>query len=790
MTNKQKAQELVAQMTLEEKASLCSGSDCWHTKSIERLGINSILMSDGPHGLRKQDGEQDNLGIGKSFPATCFPTASLLACSFDPSLAESVGKAIAEECLLEDVSIVLGPGINMKRSSLCGRNFEYFSEDSLLSGKMASGMINGIQSKGVAASLKHFAVNNQEKRRMSVSAVVDERALHETYLKAFEIAVKESKPRTVMCSYNKINGTYSSENKELLTDILRKKWGYDGLVVSDWGAVHNRDEGIAAGLDLEMPGSLGVNDRRIVAAVKNGTLSESDLDKAAINVVKLVLDSEENLAKVDESFKSKATEIRQKNHELSIKAAKESVVLLKNEDNILPLTKNLSEDEIAIVNPFGEKPRFQGAGSSKINPIKVEQIGEHIKGTASVENAKVVIVFAGLTEKYESEGFDRPDLSMPKEHCELIEEVASKNKNVVVVLLGGAPFELTWESKVKGILLAYLGGEGVMSAVADVLKGKDSPCGKLAETWPLKAEDMPSFKNFPGDRQNVIYKESIFTGYKFYDTAKVPVKYMFGHGLSYTSFVYSNIRISKTECAFKEKLELLVDVTNTGKFDAKETILVFVNHKNEKVFMPEKQLVGFNKVFVKSGETKTVNVEIDTKNFAYYNVLCKDWYAESGDYTLFVGGSLESSVKNKVVVKLVSPATEEPNYSQSAKSYFELKPNMDFDTTEFESILGRKVPPKAEPPRRPFTRESCLKDTTCTLAGRIMYKFAVKYMTNESAREEDQDLMMIATIKEMPLFALQASSNGVISENQLNALIELINGHIFKAIKLFFTKTA
>lgn len=782
MNNLDIAKEKVAQMSLEEKAGLCSGMDTWHTKSVERLGVGSIMVSDGPHGLRKQKNSQDNLGIGESIPATCFPTASLTACSFDPTLTYEMGVALGEECLQEEVSVILGPGVNMKRSPLCGRNFEYYSEDPLVAGKMAAGFIKGVQSTGVGTSLKHFAANNQERRRMNVSATVDKRALHEIYLKPFEIAVKEAKPRTVMCSYNKINDVYSSENPYLLNTVLRKKWGYEGLVVSDWGAVHLRDEGVAAGLDLEMPGSNGVNDKKIIEAVNNGTLSIEDLDKAAVNVTKLILDGK---AAIKKDYKYDAD----KHHKLACKVAAESMVLLKNENEILPL----KDKSIAVIGEMAKKVRYQGAGSSKINPNKLdiplqklEEAGVSFdfvdsydvdEAIIAAKKYDTVVIFAGLTEKFESEGFDRKNISMPEEQNKLISEISKINKNVVVVLMGGASIELPWFDEVKGVLLAYLGGEGVGSAVTDILTGKICPSGKLAETWPLKLEDNPSYANFPGDRLHVNYKESIFIGYRYYDTVKQPVRFMFGDGLSYTKFEYIDVSTDKEEYSFGDKIKLTYTIKNVGSVSAKETTFVFSNNDNDVIFKPARQLAGFNKIELASNEEKTVSMEIDTRELGYYDISLDDYNAITGEYCLCVGGSL-SSLPLKVQIHLTGKEVKADAKSMEAlKDYFDIasgKRIAIFDEC-FENLYGYKLPEPAKAPTRPFTKENCLEDVQNTFFGKMMLNMATKFMTKKSSVEEDQDQMMLAAIREMPFFALQASSGGMISEGMMKFLIKLFN---------------
>ncbi len=790
-----KAKELVAQMTLEEKAGLCSGLDCWHTKPVERLGLKSVMVSDGPHGLRKQITLNDNMGIGKSVPAVCFPTASALACSFDRDLVCSVGKAMGDACVEEGVSAILGPGANQKRSPLCGRNFEYYSEDPVLSGELAASLIQGVQSTGTGTSLKHFAVNNQEKRRTTVSAVVDERTLREMYLKAFEIAVKKGNPATVMCAYNKVNGTYCSENETLLTNILRGEWGFNGVVVSDWGAVHDRVLGIKAGLDLEMPGSRGYNDAKIVAAVKNGALSEDALDKAACRVVAFALKGIENKRK---GF----TYDKQAQHQLSVKAAQQSAVLLKNDANLLP---GNAGQRAAVIGAFAKTPRYQGAGSSKITPIHIDSPwtalqklgleavyadGYSLKGKGAeklieqaCEAAKgkdIVYIFAGLPEGYESEGFDRENLSLPEEHNALISVVSRCNPNVAVVLLGGAPMELPWIDDVKAVLVAYLGGEGVGAAVANLLLGIDSPSGKLAETWPLKTEDIPCRRYFPGGRHTVEYRESIFIGYRYYEKAKKDVLFPFGHGLSYARFDYSDLQLSHSSRNFGEQLSIQFHITNSGAVPAKETALIFVSHESDKVFMPDKQLKDFVKVSLEPGETKTVSISLDTADFGYYNTLIKDWYAESGTYRILIGSS-SKDVRLTADMALKSPEKPQPELINVVPSYFDLtRSDLIIPDEEFEALYGSALPPHDGKIVKPYTLDHTLEDTKHTFMGKVMLMYAKMTVRKLEKAEPGQSGMMLAMMQEMPFYVMITA--GEIPEKIMLALVDMMNGHYFKGI--------
>lgn len=807
---RKKAKELVSKMTLEEKAGICSGEDCWNTKKIERLGIDSIMMSDGPHGLRKQIGATDNLGIGESLPAVCFPTASALACSFDRDLIYNIGKAMGEECVQENVSVILGPGINQKRSPLCGRSFEYYSEDPLLSGELAASIIQGIQSTGTKASLKHFAVNNQEKRRMTINAVLDERTLRETYLKSFEIAVKKGKPDTVMSSYNRINGEYSGESKYFITEILRNEWGFDGVVVSDWGAVYDRVAGIKAGLNLEMPGSQGINDAKIVEAVRNNILSEEDLDKAAGRVIELILKSILNRKQGYECDKSA-------HHQLAVKALEESAVLLKNEEGILPGNIN---QKIAVIGAFAKIVRYQGAGSSKINPIHIDNPWDSIieKGVRATfakgynlktrkpekninkkehdeqealikeacEAAKqkdIVYIFAGLPEGYESEGFDRKNLCLPQEQNKLIEAVSKCNSNVIVILIGGAPMELPWINKVKAVLLAYLGGEGVGKAIANLLLGFKTPCGKLAETWPLSLKDTPSFNYFPGGRLTVEYRESIYVGYRYYEKAEKQVLFPFGHGLSYVNFIYSNLKIDCDKCNLGDKINVSFSITNSGSRRAKETALVFVSHENKTVFLPNKELREFIKVSLNPGETKQVSITLDTNNFGYYNTLINDWYSESGEYKINIGSSSKDcTLQGSIYIN--SPEKPQPDFNNTAPTYYNL-PNGEFviSKQEFEALYGNPLPVSDNKATRPYTPNNTLEDVSHTFVGKIVNKVADKVAKGVTEVEKEQEGMMSNMIKEMPLFSLVTSGDGMISESTMLGIVDLLNGHYIQGIK-------
>jgi beta-glucosidase len=647
-----KIEKLLSELTLEEKAGLCSGKDFWRSKAVERLGIPSIMVSDGPSGLRTQNenGKDENDSrVSVSFPSGC-ATAS----SFDRELLKREGEILGEEANNYNVSTLLGPAINIKRSPLCGRNFEYLSEDPYISGELGAAYINGVQSKNVGTSLKHFAANNQETNRFSESGMIDERTLREIYLAGFEACVKKSSPATIMCSYNAINGELSSENKWLLNDVLREDWGYKGMVVSDWGAVYNRVKGIKAGLNLEMPYSGGLTDNDIVEAVKNGTLTMEELDKSVSCVLEWVFNYVEN--------KQAGTYDMDKDHEESGKIAQESCVLLKNENKVLPLSKR---QKVLFVGAFAAEPRYGGGGSSKIKCYKLTDALTAAKNARiSVEYAQgygkdfitsdkklaaaavkaaaeadKVVIFAGLPESFESEGADRTSLDMPAAQNELIEKLAAVNKNVIVVLHNGSPVAMPWVDKVSAILECYLGGEDIGTAQINLLYGKANPCGKLAETFPIRLEDTPCFMNFPGNGRETYYTEGIFVGYRWYDCRKMPVLFPFGHGLSYTKFEYKDIKLSSSSIKDKAGLDVFVTIKNKGKMEGKEIVQLYVADKTGVEIRPVKELKGFEKVFLKAGEEKTVKISLDQRSFAYWNKDTHSWYAPSGEYEILVGAS-------------------------------------------------------------------------------------------------------------------------------------------------------
>lgn len=665
--------KLVNELTLEEKASLCSGADFWHTKAIDRLNIPAAMVSDGPHGIRKQESLADHMGVAESIKAIGFPTASAMACSFDRDLLHKVGDALGEECVAEDLAVLLGPGINMKRSPICGRNFEYYSEDPVVAGELGAAFVNGVQEHGVGTSLKHFAANNQEWRRMSISAEIDERTLREIYLAAFETVVKKAQPWTIMCSYNRINGVYSCENNWLLNKVLRDEWGFEGLVMTDWGAMDERVPSLKAGLDLEMPDCHGETDKLIVKAVQSGELEESVLDTAVERILTMVdkyLTARKDIdpasmvhplpSSVERGYDVAA------HHALARTIAEQSAVLLKNED-ILPLQK---DKKIAFIGEFAKVPRIQGGGSSHINNTSVESAldaagdsvsyaqGFHIDEETTDETllqeaitlakeSDVAVIFAGLPDSFESEGFDRTHLNMPANQNELIARISEVQPNVVVVLHSGSPIAMPWLDKVAGVLQMYLAGQASGGAAVNLLFGDATPCGKLAETFPLHLEDNPSYLNFPGNREKVCYQEGVFIGYRYYDKKKMDVLFPFGYGLSYTDFTYSNMKVTvngKNAAdvdVIKETDEIIVsaDITNTGNCDGAEIVQLYIKNPVVYEIRPEKELRDFAKVFLKAGETKTVTFTLNARAFSYYETRIHDWYAESGDYEILLASS-------------------------------------------------------------------------------------------------------------------------------------------------------
>ena len=697
-----KIRSLVKKLTLEEKVSLCSGSDFWHTEEIKRLDIPSVMMSDGPNGVRKQDPDADVRATNANIKAVCFPAGVNLAASFDTDVVQRVGEAIGEECRSEGIATILAPGNNIKRSPLCGRNFEYYSEDPYLSGKTAAAYINGVQSKGVGTSLKHFCANNQEYRRNCYDSRIDERTLREIYLKSFEIAVKESKPWTVMCAYNLVNGIQMSENKRLLTDILRDEWGFEGLVMSDWGAVRDRVKGIAAGLDLEMPGSMGTYDSLIIDAVKNGELSEEDLDGCVERVLEYVFKASDNSG--EETLWDKESD-----HRLAREIAGECMVLLKNENKTLPIR---NDEYVLYVGEFAQKPRFQGGGSSHVNCFNVDSTlvgvqgyykvkyeegfsstddsydaGKFNRAVAAAKDADKVVIFAGLPESYESEGYDRKHIDLPQVQNDIIEAITNVNGKVVVVLANGSPVAMPWVDKVEAILETYLGGEGGGVATARALSGRINPSGRLPETFPLRLEDNPSYIDFSGDSNTVEYREGIFVGYRYYTKRKMPVLFPFGHGLSYSTFSYGMMNCDAEVMKDDETLEVTVDVINESEIPGKEVVQLYVEPDipESQVRRAVRELKGFKKIYLEPHEKKTVGFILDKSAFAYYDTEISDWYVEPGDYKIEICKNAQTVIEYRTVSvipkkpkkkvfsenSLYLDIIKNPKAARTAKPYFD-----------------------------------------------------------------------------------------------------------------------
>lgn len=785
--------EILSELTLEEKASLCSGETFWTTKAVERLGIPSVYMCDGPNGMRKEKQSAGTNIMQESEKSTCFPTAVTTASSWNTELLEEVGETLADEAKALKVTTVLGPGINIKRSPLCGRNFEYMSEDPFLTGRLGAAFVKGVQKEDVGVSLKHYCVNNQEYLRMSIDSVVDERALREIYLSAFEHIVKTQQPKTVMCSYNKYEGKFLSDNKRMLTDVLRDEWGFEGIVVSDWGATNDRVEGIRAGLDLEMPGNGGMNDKVIVEAVKNGTLDEADLDKCVLRMIKFAFECK------DKESKGYAIDF-EKNHKIARKAAAESAVLLKNNDSLLPL---LETDSVAVIGALAKKIRYQGSGSSHINPPKtvsfVEAMkkagqsftyaqGYNIKGNGyskklideackAAKGKKAVLVFVGLTDSFESEGFDRKHINMPKAHNILIEELAKVNENIVVVLSGGSPVKMdSWECKVKSILNLYLGGQAGGEAAYDLIYGKVNPSGKLAETYPFNNEDNVVHHYFPMGPRTVEYRESIFVGYRYYDKAKKAVQYPFGHGLSYTKFEYSDIRVSKKNINEGEKVKVTFKLKNTGDRAGAEVAQVYVCPPESNIFKADRELKGFQKVYLEAGEEKKVTIELDERAFSFYNVNISDWHAESGQYKIIVAASSrDSRLYSSVSVTTNKPDAQVPDYTKSARIYYNVDAMSSIPLNQFEAVLGRKVPFNGEYKKGTLTVDSSVSQIKCSPFGFLLNTVLTGGAKVVSLMAENPE-MITQSIKDMPLRSFSGYTGGILSKKSVEGILDLCNG--------------
>lgn len=801
---------ILKEMTLEEKASLCSGLTFWLTKPIEKLNVPSVLMTDGPHGIRLEVASAATNIMKDSEPATCFPTAATTASSWDPELVREIGNALADEAKEKKITTVLGPGVNIKRSPLCGRNFEYFSEDPYLAGEMGASYVKGVQEKGVGVSLKHFCANNQEHIRMSIDAIVDERALREIYLAPFETIVKREQPTTIMCSYNRLNGTYLSDNKRLLTDILREEWGFKGIVVSDWGAVNNRVAGVKAGLDLEMPGNNGMNDANIVKAVKEGKLDEKDLDVVVLRMLKFAFECKE---KEVENHKADYDA----HHALARKAAAQSAVLLKN-DGALPLKE---EESIAVIGLMAKKPRYQGAGSSHIHPTKLVSFtdyldsinkkydyadGYNFKGEGynkklianAVEVAKgkdKVIVFIGLTDAYESEGLDRKHINMPSSHNVLVEEILKVNPNVVVVLNGGSPIKVSsFQGKVKAILDIYLGGQACGEAAYDLLYGIENPSGKLAETFPLRNHDNIVSRYFPMGPRTVEYRESVYVGYRFFESALKPVQYPFGFGLSYTTFEYSDLKISSNKIKEDDKLKVTFKVKNTGDVAGAEIAQLYVSDKVSTIFRPKLELKGFKKVFLQAGEEKEVVIELDSRAFSYYNVEISDWHIESGEFDILVGASCKDiKFSETVFVESKNPDAKIPDYTACSPYYYNLPevqdPHKRIPHEQFEGLYGKVMIENIPFQKGEFTINNTVEQVAVTPLGKFLF-FIIYRGSKLVAGNSENSLMVQESSRDMPLRSFSGFTGGFLSQLTVDGLLDMLNGKKggFKKFRAGFKK--
>ena len=754
---------LISKMTLEEKAGMCSGADFWHLKGIERLGIPSVMVTDGPHGLRKQAEGGDHLGINESEKAVCFPAGCATASSFDRKLIRRQGETIGHECQAMNVSTILGPAMNIKRSPLCGRNFEYYSEDPFVSSELAAALIEGVQSKNVGTSAKHFLANNQEKRRMTNSSDVDERTLREIYLASFEGAIKKAKPWTVMSSYNRINGEFVGDNPEFLTKILRDEWEFDGYVVSDWGGVNDRIKALKAGLDLEMPHGSDENDEMIVKAVQSGELDEKILNLTCERILNIIF-------KYTENREETAVFNYEKDHETAAEVEAECMVLLKNENDILPLD---SSKKIAFVGKYAKDPRYQGGGSSHINSWKVESALEAAKSIPELSNvvfaegyqdekdevieelqdeavkiaadADVAVLFLGLPDNFESEGYDRKHMNLPNCQNELVQKVLEVQKHVVVVLHNGAAVLMPWKDQVDGILEAYLGGEAVGRATAEILSGKKNPCGRLAETFPLRMEDTPCYLTYGKGFDNADYQEGVFVGYRYYTSRKMETAFPFGYGLSYTTFEYSNLQIDKKEMTDQEMIQVSVNVKNTGNRSGKTVIQLYVGAPETEVVRPVRELKGFEKIFLEVGEEKTVTFTLDERAFAYWNTTIHDWYVEDGTYNVMIGDNADQMCLSEEII--VHCTKEVPK------------------TYSLNSCLGELMrDPKAQAVMAPFMQGMSQNQAAVEMA---------ESQENDESGVVNQE-MMAAMMEGMPLRQLLSFVPGITRE-MLEQMVDALN---------------
>lgn len=782
-----KHRDVIEKMTLEEKAAFLSGKSEWESRNFDRHGIPSIFFSDGPHGIRKQAGTGDHLGLNPSLPATCFPTAAAVANSWNEALGEEIGKALGEEAAAQDVHVLLGPGLNMKRSPLCGRNFEYFSEDPYLAGKMAASYVKGIQSQGVYACPKHFAVNSQELRRMAMNSVLDERTLREIYLTGFEIAVKEGNAKSIMTSYNEINGTYANENKHLLKDILRGEWGFDGLVITDWGGSNDHVAGVAAGSNLEMPAPGLDSARLLVKAIEDKTLTMEELDTCVDDLLDAILVLTKNAEEKKHSFPE--TE----HHELARKAAEESAVLLKNTDGILPLAPG---SKVAVIGDFAVEPRYQGAGSSMVNPTYVETIEKVIgnydlqvvginrgyKRTGESDEvlkkesldiaaaADVVLYCFGLDELSESEGLDRTHMRIPQNQNDFLQAIVQVNPNVVGLLSAGASIEMPWHYCCKAILHGYLTGQAGASAMLNIITGKANPSGRLSETYPIKYEDTPAFRNYPSTQRNAEYREGIYIGYRYYDTSGVRVQYPFGYGLSYTDFEYSDLKADENGVTFTLK--------NVGERDGAEVAQLYIGMKEGKVFRPVKELKGFAKVFLKAGESKEVRIPFDDKSFRYWNVLTSAWEVEEGTYQIMVGASV-ADIRLECEIKTAGTSAEIPYQKEELPSYYSGIVQQ-VEDKEFETLLGRPIPAGK------WSGDLTVNDAICQMyyAKSGLARFIYNRLTSMKKKSEEKGKpdLNILFIYNMPFRGIAKMTNGMVSMEMAEGMVTVVNGHFFKGM--------
>lgn len=785
-----RAVEIVEALPRAQRIALVSGRDMWHLHAIESAEIPALMLTDGPHGVRKQAAEGDSVDLGASVPATCFPPAATLAASWDPDLAEMAGRALGAEARAEGVSVLLGPGLNLKRHPACGRNFEYFSEDPLLAGTMAAGLVRGIQSHGVGSCLKHFALNNQEHERMTTDVVVDERTAHELYLRGFEIAVRAGEPWTVMCAYNRVNGVYCSDNRWLLTDVLRDRWGFDGLVMSDWGAVNDRVAGLRAGLDLEMPSSSGSNDPLISRALESGELAEDDLDAAARRIVELQLRATPARA---EGGSYDADE----HHALARRIAAECAVLLAN-DGLLPLDPSAG---LAVIGAFAKTPRYQGAGSSQIVPTRLDSLWDALRergldgavyapgyslpdspvdgpaideAVRAARSAACVVLMVGLPDPYESEAFDRADLRLPEQHDRLVEVVCEANPRTVVVLSNGAPVEMPWVERPAAILETYLGGQAGGTALADVLFGDVEPGGRLPETFPIAQTDLLADRNFPGAPRQVQYRENLYVGYRQFVTTGEPVRFRFGHGLSYTTFELGEASISASAIDAGERVTVSTPLRNTGDRAGSTVVQVYVRPLGEVQPRPERELRAFAKVRLKPAEETTVTLELGPDAFSVWDVESHDWQVAGGGYEVLVGFS---SADIRSSVRLV------------VRSDFALCENtrpvrLIADDAEFARLLGRPIP--AAEPVRPFGRTSTLGEIGETALGRRLQagvRGAIMKQFGASGEVSPVMARMLeSVVAQMPLRSLVSMGGGRISWKMMDAIIEALNGRWLRAL--------